>query len=120
MGTQAPARGGPLLARESFGPVTAAMVEALRSMRFWALIVMGWCLIAAGLLIYAGTGFLLGRRPVPGLPPGAPVWPVAAVALLAAAAVASLAVPVFRFARSLLMPATWLPSHAMAASARPR
>jgi|GEM_PF-3665321 len=101
MGTQAPVRGGPLAARESFGPVTAAMVETLRSARLWALIAMGWCVIAAGLLIYAGAGFLLGTRAVPGLPAGAPVWPVAAVALLAAVAVASLAFPVLRFARSL-------------------
>jgi hypothetical protein len=77
------------------------MVEALQRARFWALIVAAWCLIAAGLLIYAGAGFLLGKRAVPGLPAGAPVWPAAAVALVAAAAVASLAVPVFRFSRSL-------------------
>jgi len=104
LGTQAPARGGSLSARESFGPVTAAMVEALQGARLWALFLAVWCLIAAGLLIDAGVRFLLGQRAVPGLPDGAPVWPVAAVALLTAAAVAALALPVFRFARSL----TWV------------
>lgn len=104
MGTQAPARGGPPSARESFGQVTAAMVEALQGIRLWAIFLAAWCLIAAGLLVYAAAGFLLGWRAVPGLPAGAPVWPVAAVAVLTAAAVAALALPVFRFARSL----TWV------------
>jgi hypothetical protein len=89
---------------KGFGPVTAAMVEALQGARLWALFLAVWCLIAAGLLIDAGVRFLLGQRAVPGLPDGAPVWPVAAVALLTAAAVAALALPVFRFARSL----TWV------------
>jgi hypothetical protein len=89
---------------KGFGPVTAAMVEALQSARRWALFLALWCLIAAGLLSAAGVRFLLGQSAVPGLPAGAPVWPVAAVALLTAAAVAALALPVFRFARSL----TWV------------
>jgi len=89
---------------KGFGPVTAAMVEALQSARLWALFLAAWCLLAAGLLIDAGVRFLLGQRAVPGLPAGALVWPVAAVALLTAAAIAALALPVFRFARSL----TWV------------
>ncbi|HEX3526383.1 MAG TPA: hypothetical protein VH988_04885 [Thermoanaerobaculia bacterium] len=89
---------------KGFGPVTAAMVKALQSARLWALFLALWCLIAAGLLSATGVRFLLGQSAVSGLPAGAPVWPVAAVALLAAAAVAALALPVFRFARSL----TWV------------
>jgi hypothetical protein len=104
LGIQAPRRGGLPYLRESFGPITAPMIGALQRMRLWALWLAGWCLLAAGLLIFAGAGFLLGKRAVPGLPAGAPAWPVAVVSLLAAAAAAILAVPVFRFARSL----TWV------------
>lgn len=104
MGIQAPRRGGLPVLRESFGSITDPMIGALQRLRPWALWLALWCVLAAGLLIFAGAGFLGGRIAVPGLPPGAPVWPVAVVSLLAAAAVAALAVPVFRFARSL----TWI------------
>jgi hypothetical protein len=102
LGIQAPRRGGLPYVRESFGPITDPMIGSLQRLRPWALWLAVWCAAAAGLLIYAGARFLLGKSAVPALPPGAPAWPVGAVTLLAGAAVAALAVPLFRFSRSLL------------------